>query len=162
LKTIINTLILIFLLVKCTDTNIIKQSGSTTAIKILKKPGSSFHDTLIISQSCALFYQPDSLQKERIKAATDPRIFEGSMHEFLYQQKTAHAFLKRYWPRLKIVEVSHARYLLFKKNDRSTQVIDLDQLGDSFGMIVFDPIKNPQQMDMTNIETQVPDYFTIR
>lgn len=150
-----------FLLVKCTNTNTNNQDTLLTGT-VNAKPGSSFDDTLIIRQTCAVFYYPDSLQKENIKAVTNPRVFEGSMHEFFYQQKNAHSFLKKYWPHLKIIEAVNVRYLLFEKKDKVTQIVDLDKLGDSFGLIVFDVTKDAQQVDMTNIDSQVPDYFVNR
>ena len=43
------------------------------------KPGSSFRDTLSVDFPVAVFYSPDSLQLEKIKAITNPRTFEGSI-----------------------------------------------------------------------------------
>ncbi len=141
----------------------IKHLSSTETNKVVRtKPGSSYQDTVVIRENCVVFYQPDSIQKEKIKTVTEKNVFESSMHEFFYQQRNAHFFLKKYWPHLKIIEVIKHRYLIFLKKDKGTTVIDLDHLGDSYGIILFDPVKSPQPVDMTNIETQVPDYFKSR
>ena len=123
------------------------------------KPGSSFQDTLTVGKTCVLFYEPDSLQWEKIREVTEPAIFQGSMHEFFYQQKSAHVFLKKYWPHVQIIDAKNIRYLLFIQENKTGKLIDLDRLGDSYGMIAFTPDKKPQQLDMTNLQTQVPDYF---
>lgn len=114
----------------------------------------------MIAEACVLFYEPDPLQMEKIRTVTEPPIFQGSMHEFSFQQKNAHAFLNKHWPELKIVNVKNIRYLLFILKDKSKELIDLDKLGDPYGMIAFITTKKPRQLDMTNIETQVPDYFS--
>src|SRR6476469_3608947 len=76
----------------------------------LAKPGSTYPDTLEITTASAIFYQPDSIHLEKIRTVTDERIFKGSMHEFFYQQRNAHLFLKEYWPKLKIIEAKNIRY----------------------------------------------------
>src|SRR3982750_1062167 len=82
-----------------------KHDNSITAETKATKPPSSYHDTLNISSSAVVLYGPDSLQQNRIRAVTDERIFKGSMHEFHYQQRNAHLFLKQYWPQLQVYDV---------------------------------------------------------
>jgi hypothetical protein len=125
----------------------------------LTKPGSTYQDTLLVTNASAIFYQPDSIQLEKIRTVTDERIFKGSMHEFFYQQRNAHLFLKQYWPQLRIIEAKNIRYLQFIKADKHSEIIDLDKKNDAYGMFLFDPAKSALLIDMTNIETQVPDYF---
>jgi hypothetical protein len=148
--------------VKCTEHNQRKEPVDLIQKTIRTKPGSSYRDTLAIKEACAILYQPDSVQKGKIKAVTEDNVFESSMHEFFYQQKNARIFLKKYWPHLKIIEVNKYRYLLFLKKNLAVNVIDLNQLGDSYGMILFDSFNSPQQSDMMNIETEVPRYFKSR
>jgi len=123
------------------------------------KPGSGYVDTLIVSAASAIFYQPDSGQLKKIQTVTDKRVFEGSMHEFFYQQRNAHLFLKKYWPHLKIFDARNVRYILFADTSGHFEVIDLDKQGDAYGMFVFAPGKLPRNIDMSNVESQVPSYF---
>lgn len=157
--------VLFLVLINCTKTghkeNVVSDSTEKT-VTVKTKPPSTFQEILIVSEPCALFYQPDSLQKEKIKAITERRIFEASMHDFLYQRKYAYKFLKQYWPRLKIIYAKHVRFLAFIKKDGSLETVDLNKLGDCYGLIVFDRIKCPLQIDLTNIDTQVPEYFKRR
>jgi hypothetical protein len=163
MKGIAVAFFLLMLFVRCSDPDQKKESLSSTETKVInKKPGSSYQDTLVIREACAVFYQPDSIQKEKIKAVTEKNVFESSMHEFFYQQRNAHIFLKKYWTHLKIAEASNYRYLIFIKKDKSTALIDLDHLGDSYGIILFDPVKSPRPADMMNIETEVQQYFKSR
>jgi len=126
----------------------------------LSKPGSSFHDTLQVNFAAAVFYEPDSMQLEKIRAVTERRIFDGSMHEYFFQRRNAHLFLKEHWPSIRIIDTKHIRYLHFVRSDKASELIDLDQMNDAYGIFVFDPKKKAMQLDMTNIETQVPQYFT--
>lgn len=127
--------------------------------KQITKPGSSFQNIFIITESCAVFYRPDSMQKQKIKAITEARIFESSMHDFFYLQNYAGRYLKEQWPKLKIINKKNVRYLAFIKKDHSPEIIDLNKLNDPYGLIVFNGVKPPMQIDMANVETQVPDYF---
>lgn len=124
------------------------------------KPPSSFTDSITIHFPAAVFYNPDSLQLQQIKLVTDSVIFESTMHEFFYQQRNAHIVLKKYYPQLKIYEVKHARYLLFKKEGGKTETIDLNQKNDACGLFVFDGHKEPLAIDMTNADSQLGFYFS--
>lgn len=124
------------------------------------KPPGSFQDSLIITNRSAVFYEPDSMQKEKIKTVTEERIFNSSMHEYYYQVRNAHIILKKEWPDVKIIDARHVRYLIFVKSNGEKEIIDLDQKDDAYGMFVFDTHKSPRQIEMTNVENQVPDYFS--
>jgi len=123
------------------------------------KPGSSFEDTLTINTEAAVFFEPDSLQLQKIKAVTDVRVFKSSEHEYFYQIRNAHRFLKAHWKNLKVINAKNIRFLLFKKADKATTIIDLNKQ-DPCGMFVFDLHQAPLLIDMMNIDTGVPDYFS--
>lgn len=169
MKKLLSISLLLFALVQCTKTRhranivsyeIAKTTEANAKMKaVTTKPGSSFQNILIVTESCALFYKPDSIQKAKIEAVTDSQIFESSMHDFFYLQRYTHKFLKEHWRGLKIIEAKNVRFLFFIKKDRSSEIIDLDKLDDSYGLILFNRIKSPLQIDMANVETEVPDYF---
>ena len=123
------------------------------------KPPSTFHDTLQIDFSAAVFYLPDSLQLEKIKELTDSPIFEAAMHEYFFQMKNARMSINRDWPRLKIVEAKNVRFLQFQGKHNDSTYIDLDTRDDSHGLILFQPGKKPHYADMMNIDTELGFYF---
>ncbi len=123
------------------------------------KPGSSFSDSLKLDFPVAVFYSPDSLQLEKIKANTDPAIFDGSMHEYFYLMKNARADIRKYYHRLKIRDIKNVRYLLFIHTDKSADCIDLDTKKDACGLYVFDMKKAPLLVDMANVNTELGFYF---
>ena len=127
--------------------------------KFIAKPSSSFEDTLIIQTAAAIFYKPDSVQLKKIKAVNQPMMFEGLMHDCFFQMRNAHIVLKKYYPKIKIIETTKARYLLFVKEDGSQSCIDLDKNNDICGMYIFNKKKDPQLVDMTNVDTQLEFYF---
>ncbi len=122
------------------------------------KPGSTSNDTLVISKAAAVFYQPDSIQREKIKAVTGDKIFESTMHEYFYQTRNSKIYLKKNRPALEIIDTHDARFLLFRKKDGSIHIEDLN-LHDPSGLFLFDGVHNPALVDMMNIETVVPRYF---
>lgn len=122
-------------------------------------PPSSYSDTLKINSAAAVFYSPDSLQLEKIKSVTDARVFEGSMHEYFYLVRNAHLVIKKYYPKLKIIEAKNVRYLLFTRADNKPDCIDLDKMYDPYGLFLFDGQTPSGLLDMANIETEIGLYF---
>lgn len=127
---------------------------------IIKKPGSSFSDTIIVAANSAVFYNPDSLQMQKIKAINEKDIFDMITHDCHYQVQNAHEVLKKYWPKIKIIEASRARYLLFVKKDKRELCIDLNNKNDICGLFLFDGKKDPVLTDMPNIDTDLGFYFS--
>ena len=124
----------------------------------ITKPSSSSSDTLVIRVSSAVFYSPDSLQLLKFKPLTDSIDFETDTHNSFYQMRNARMVIRKYWPQLKLVETSQARYLLFKKGDQDT-LIDLNKVGDMWGIFLFDGKKDPELADIMNIDTFLGNYF---
>jgi len=125
----------------------------------VQKPPSSFDDTVTINTPAAVFFEPDSLQLQKIKEVTSEPVFKSSMHEYKYQIKNARNFLKAHWPGLKVIDARNVRFLLFLKKNGEVVTIDLNKQ-DPCGMFVFNRTKAPLLIDMMNVETQVPDYFS--
>lgn len=138
-----------------------QQGKKITATKppIIKKPASSFEDTLIIDRVSAVFYTPDSMQMIKIKAVNEKAIFEMIEHDCYYQMRNARMVLKQYWPQVSIIETSKARYLQFVKEDKSNVFIDLNDKNDICGVFLFDKKKKPVLIDMPNVDTDLGFYF---
>jgi hypothetical protein len=126
---------------------------------ILKKPVSSFNDTLIINSKAAVFYRPDSIQMGKVKQVNEKIIFETIVHDCYYQMQNAHDVIQKFWPQLRIIESSKARYLLFVKKDKSKICIDLNEKNDICGIFLFDRDKDPVLIDMPNVNTALWFYF---
>ncbi|HEY6503816.1 MAG TPA: hypothetical protein VIZ28_07580 [Chitinophagaceae bacterium] len=137
-----------------------QQEGKEDRKPSKTKPASSYPDTIIINSPSAVFYTPDSLQLEKIKAITEPAIFESTMHECFYQMRNSRIVLKQYYAGIRIIEVKNARYLLFTRQNGKKEYIDLDAQNDPCGIILFDTRKAPRPADMTNIETELGFYFS--
>jgi hypothetical protein len=135
------------------------ENKSTGALPI-QKPGSSFRDSLFILFPAAVFFSPDPIQKSAISKVTEPAVFESSLHEYYYQMRNARQYLKDHWQKITVADAMNFRYLVFRKADGGVTIIDLNQQ-DPCGMFVFDRIKDPLLIDMTNVDTQVSDYFSI-
>src|SRR6478735_1741293 len=69
-----------------------------------KKPSSSFSDTLVINKVSAVFYNPDSLQLNKIQAITKKELYETNVHNCFYLTGNARMVLKKYWPHIHIIE----------------------------------------------------------
>ena len=150
------------IIVSCSDSprQTIRPKNEIEDIKSQKqKPGSSYSDTIVIIAPAAVFYTPDSMQLEKIKAITEPMIFEGTMHECFYQMRNSRKILKQNYPPVKISEVKNARYLVFNKLDGGREYLDLNAQNDPCGLFIFDGRKTPRKADMTNIETELEFYF---
>src|ERR1043165_9196756 len=149
---------LFFLMPGCMNSNtaIQKENTKISTPKKIQKPPSSFHDTVTVQPMSAVFFEPDSLQLEKLKQISDERIFKGTMHEYFYQMRNANNFLKRFNPKLHVVWVKTARFLSFCKFNKTFSIIDLNNY-EAKGLFVFDGKKEPVLIEMTNVETQVSD-----
>lgn len=123
------------------------------------KPPASYTDTLTIDFPAAVFYYPDSLQFEKIKAITDSMIFDSAVHDCFFQMRNARMVLKKNLPTVKIIETSKARYLQFMKSDKNIIITDLDTKNDMCGIILFNGMKDPVLIDMMNIDSEWDYYF---
>lgn len=156
-------LILLCSLSGCSGNSEKKEAQAVTARqdtnKVLSKPPSSFTDTLIIDSPGAIFYDSDSIQLVKTKSINTKMAYETMVHECFYMMRNAKMVLKQYWPKLKITGTTKARYLLFIKSDKSQTYIDLNAKNDMCGMFMFDGKKEPELADMTNVETELGNYF---
>jgi hypothetical protein len=127
---------------------------------VRRKPPCSFSDTLVINVPAAVFFNPDSLQLEKIKEITKKNEFETEVHNNFYLMRNARIVMKQYWPKIHIIETSKNRYLLFVKANNTKTCIDLNRKGDMSGIFLFDGEKEPELADMMNIDTALGFYFT--
>ena len=168
MKRFLNSLIIVylscFIFLSCknhSDESKSKVSEQTSKEKkSSNKSPSIYNDTLIIEGRVAVFYYPDSLQLLKIKSGLDTAIFSSIMHEYFYQFRNAHLVLEKYLSQIKVIEAKTFRYLTFIKADKTTEVIDLNQKLDPYGLLVFDPLKNPTQLELTNAESEMIVYFS--
>lgn len=126
---------------------------------IIKKPHSSFDDTVIIKGRAAVFYKPDSMQLNKIKSVNETNVYATITHDCYYQMQNARNVIRKYWPQIHVVEVTKARFLLFVKKDMGKTYIDLNAKNDICGLFLFDPEKEPELADMTNVDTFLGFYF---
>lgn len=124
-----------------------------------KKPPSGFNDTLVINSVSAVYYTPDSLQLSKIKAITKRELYETDVHNCFYLMRNAQIVLKTYSPHINFIETSKVRYLLFIKANKSQTCIDLNTKEDVCGIFLFDRKKEPELIDMMNINTALDFYF---
>jgi len=127
---------------------------------IIKKPGASSNDTLVIHGDAAVFYSPDSVQANKIRLVNEPAVYATITHDCYYQMQNAHQVLKKYWPKVKIIDNAEARYLLFQIVGKRPVCIDLNSKNDICGLFLFDGHQDPVLVDMPNIDTALGFYFT--
>ena len=135
-------------------------TSKITKPQFIKKPESSFNDTLIIKRNSAVFYVPDSVQMEKIKNINEKEVFDLLIHNCHYQMQNARQVIKKDWPQIKIIETFTHRYLLFEKENKEEKCIDLNDKNDICGLFLFDGKKDPALVDMPNIDTQLHLYFS--
>ena len=153
---------LLFLLNSCTNSTSktvpANKNAANTPIYSIKPPA-NYSDTLVINKPAAVFFYPDSLQLQKIESAMEKNIFESSMHEFFFQIRNARIVMNTNRPEIKIMEARNVRYLLFKKKNKEAIIIDLNTKNDPYGLFLFDTKKNPELVDMMNIDTELGFYF---
>ena len=84
---------------------------------------------------------------------------ESMHHDCFFQMRNLRIDLKKSWPEIIIKEVGEVRYLLFIKDNKKDTCVDLNKVGDMCGVILFDPKKEPELIDMMNGGTALEYYF---
>jgi hypothetical protein len=124
------------------------------------KPAGSYSDTIKVNGPSAVFYNPDSVQLEKLNAITDTMILESTIHDCFYQMRNARNSLQRNWPEIKIVEIRNAGCIRFQLLDGKSEYVNLDSLDDPCGILVFDGNKKSRLVDMMNIDSELGFYFS--
>lgn len=151
--------ILFLIICSCTNRNESNQSKATTFHAKSSKPPSSFNDTFKIFQAAIVIYTPDSIQLDKIKSATDPKIYDGQMHEYEYQLKYSRKILDADWPQIPVFEPKNKRFLIFQTANGNRITIDLNKYNDPYGILLFNFKDGPVLADMTNFEQAVFQHF---
>lgn len=125
---------------------------------VYAKPPASSLDTLTLNYPAVVFYRPDSNQLSLIKSKTEPAAYESLVHENYYLFRNAHAVIKKNHPQLRIEEAINKRFLFFNAGGIA-YCIDLDTKKEPYGMIAFDTIHQPKQVDLANVDTELHFYF---
>jgi hypothetical protein len=125
-----------------------------------RKPPASSKDTVVVSNSSAVFFNPDEDQWKKIKRNTDSMKFDSYKHDCYYQQRNARNVLKENYSWVEVVELSGARYIMFKSGTRPDTCIDLNGLPDICGIYLFENLKAPLLVEMTNFDRFASEYFT--
>jgi len=129
-----------------------------TEQQVIVKPGSSYQDTLIVNSISAVFFMADSVQMEKFGKVVSLMALESFKHDCFYQMRNSRTVLKASWPKVNMIEAVNKRYLLFIKEDGTKVCTDIDKL-DACGLLLFNRKKDPQNVDMTNIDTELRYYF---
>jgi hypothetical protein len=144
---------------KSSSTAVASTAAAAVQNRIAPKPGSSFDDSITADPPVAVFFQPDSLQLEKIKAVNSRTIFVNLTHDSYYMMRNARQVIQKYWPRIRILETSTHRWLVFRKSHDTARCIDLNKISDISGVFLFDGTKDPILVDMPNIDSQLWFYF---
>jgi hypothetical protein len=139
-----------------------KSADTKESLHKQTKPPSTSQDSLHIDQPSAVFFEPDTIQFEKLKSITEEKAFQTNVHEYFFQFRNAKAYLHEHLPRVKVISAKNYRYLVFESKGTfpAIEVIDLDQVPDAWGMYFFEPLKQSRFIDMMSIDTEAPNYFS--
>lgn len=136
-----------------------KKAGADPLTGNIKKPASSFDDSLFVEAPGAIFYYPDSMQLEKMRSVTDSAVHESYLHESYYMMRNARRTIAESMPALQITDAKNVRYIVVQ-DSLNRQVIDLDTKGDAFGIILVKKGLEARSIDMANITSELPAYFS--
>lgn len=144
-----------------TNTYPVNRNGTSAFLvnTALVKPTSSNADTLWVKKPAAIFFQPDSLQMLAIRSNMDTTVYKSQVHELFYQMRNARLVMREFYPAISIIETNQHRYISCWIDATHLTVIDLNQLHDISGIILFDGRHPTKVSDMMNIETELGEKF---
>jgi hypothetical protein len=115
-------------------------------------------NTFTVASTAAVFTILDTTEiQKRHKASTDEEFYTGADDQVFYISE-AKTFLKK--QPVKIIEIDPAyKYLEFKQPNGIIHKIKLDTVAFIFNLYLFDPKKQPQNVDMMDMEAEYKKYF---
>lgn len=115
-------------------------------------------DTLIVKEKGAVFFEPDSTQIEKRKREVGEENFYVGTDDYLYYMQQCHTFLSN--RKFKIFEgLQRMRIIKFVMANNKIDIVNLDTLAELWGVFLFDPLKQPYQIDLTQVETEFKAYY---
>jgi hypothetical protein len=112
-------------------------------------------DALIVSEKCGIFYSPNDTMINEMKDKSEEDFFIIA-DDNMYYLSEARTYIES--AGLNTINTDQ-RIIHFKKSDGQTIVMDLDVLDYYWGLILFDPDKDPVDADIVEIEPFFKDYF---
>lgn len=132
-----------------------EEQQPTEQPQIFKKRPGIASDTIWLNTPSAVFFYPDSLQKDGYRAFI-PASFESSEHEYLFQMNNARIRLEASWKHVTIIDCKDAKYLV---TNGAGVPLNLDEINEPWGLILFEKGKAAAHVDMMNIDTELENYF---
>jgi len=115
-------------------------------------------NTFIVDSTAAVFTILDTTEiQKRHKASTDEEFYAGADDQVFYTSE-ARTFLEK--QPIKIIEIDPAyKYLEFKQANGVVHKIKLDTVAFISNLYFFDSKKQPQNVDMPDVEAEYKKYF---
>lgn len=133
-------------------------SHTTTTKPIIARHNTMAADTLTVTSSAAVFYQPDSVQMKKRMTEVGEEDFRIGMDDYLYYMNGSWTWLEGQG--LPCVDARYKKYIRFIAAGKKTRLIRLDTLPELWGVYLFHPAKAPYKADLTNIEKEYQSYFS--
>ncbi|HEY0667867.1 MAG TPA: hypothetical protein VGD22_06800 [Sphingobacteriaceae bacterium] len=112
-------------------------------------------ETLQINEASAVYFHPDSIKLQKLEQTLGDKFFadaEVSMGNL----STSRDYLIR--NKIKVVE-TEARQLTFKKADGTVKTVDLSNSKYTWGLLLFNGIDDPIEVDMAKPEKATDAYM---
>lgn len=84
-------------------------------------------------------------------------MFYTSDDDYLFHMHLSQEFLDS--TKLTILDAQDKKFVKFISNDKTQEVINIDELPDLWNIYFFDPSTKAKQVDMTMIDDEYKNYF---
>jgi hypothetical protein len=134
------------------------QSDTTRQTLAASATNFANNDTLIVDRQAAVFIEPDSIRIEREKKQSSEEDFYTAADDYLYYLSSVNKFLDSV--KLRKLYTTDKKYIKFISNDKSEQLIKIDELPQLWSIYFFDPRKKAKDIDMTMVWEEYEEYYS--
>lgn len=116
------------------------------------------NDTLIVSGNAAVFYEQDSItiEKQRKQNEAD---FTAGLEDYHMYLDSVQRFLATVKDKTASVDAKGQKFIKFIKSDNSSTLVKIDTIPTLWGLYLFTPTKEPEEVDMTDIKNSYEKYY---
>jgi len=121
------------------------------------KKTTAYNDTLFVTKRSAVSVWLDRATLEKRRKQYGDVAFEVGSDDDMYYSSMADSVLKSH--QLLVIDVKGYKYLKFIQNNATSKIIKIDTLPQAYTMYFFDPLKAPQDVDITDIDNEYKNFY---
>jgi hypothetical protein len=114
-------------------------------------------DTLFVTKRSAISVWLDTATLEKRRKQYGDEAFEVGSDDDVYYSSITDSVLKSH--QLPVIDTKRYKYIKFIQNNKAFKTVKIDTLPQVYTLYFFDPLKAPQDVDVTDIDNEYKNFY---